>query len=190
MNYAEIKYCDIANGEGVRTTLFVSGCTHHCKNCFQPETWSFSYGEPFTQDVADQIIKSLDGPFVDGVTLLGGEPMEPDTQRALFPFVQALKVAHPDKTVWCYTGDTIEELLDSASPRHTEVTQDLLSLIDILVDGPFIEEEYDISLRFRGSRNQRIIDVPQTLKTGTICLWCDDAQYATHGWVDGSAQAS
>lgn len=184
MNYAEIKYCDIANGEGVRTTLFVSGCTHHCKNCFQPETWSFSFGREFTQETAQEIIKSLEGPFVDGITLLGGEPMEPETQRALLPFVKELKRTHPDKTVWCYTGDVFEDLMDPSSPRHTEATEELMGLIDVLVDGPFVEEEHDISLRFRGSRNQRIIAVPRTLETGEICLWRDDSQYATHAWVE------
>lgn len=184
MNYAEIKYCDIANGEGVRTTLFVSGCSHHCKNCFQPETWSFSYGEAFTDEVAADVIQSLEGPFVDGVTLLGGEPMEPENQRALLPFVKALKQAHPQKSVWCYTGDVFEDLMDPASNRHTEATEELMGLIDVLVDGPFIEAEHDISLRFRGSRNQRIIDVQKTLQSGEIHLWSDDSHYATHSWVE------
>ena len=172
MNYAEIKYCDIANGEGVRTTLFVSGCTHHCKNCFQPETWSFSFGEEFTDAVAQKIIASLEGSFVDGLTLLGGEPMEPDNQRALLPFVRTLKQTYPDKTIWCYTGDVFE---------------DLMSCIDILVDGPYVEAEHDITLRFRGSKNQRIIDVPATLASGSVCLWHDDSNYATHTWVDSGA---
>ena len=130
MNYAEIKYCDIANGEGVRTTLFVSGCTHHCKNCFQSETWSFSYGEEFTDAVAQKIIASLSGVFVDGITLLGGEPMEPENQRALLPFVRAAKQAYPEKTIWCYTGDVFEDLTNPESKRHTEATEELLTYID------------------------------------------------------------
>ena len=184
MNYAEIKYCDIANGEGVRTTLFVSGCRHRCKNCFQPETWSFSYGEEFDDEVAKKIIASLDGPFVDGLTLLGGEPMEPENQQAILPFLREVKQTYPKKTVWCYTGDIFEDLMNSDSERHTEATEELMSLIDILVDGPYIEAEHDITLRFRGSRNQRIIDVPATLASGSICLWNDDSNYATHTWVE------
>ena len=184
MNYAEIKYCDIANGEGVRTTLFVSGCRHHCKNCFQPETWSFSFGNEFSDEVAQAISDSLEGPFVDGITLLGGEPMEPENQRALLPFVRDIKRAHPDKTVWCYTGDLFEDLMDPASLRHTEVTEELMGLIDILVDGPFEQDKHDISLRFRGSYNQRIIDVPSTLVSGEIHLWHDDTHYATHTWIE------
>lgn len=187
MNYAEIKYCDIANGEGVRTTLFVSGCTHHCKNCFQPETWSFSFGEEFTDAVAQKIITSLEGSFVDGLTLLGGEPMEPDNQRALLPFVRTLKQTYPDKTIWCYTGDVFEDLMSPDSQRHTEVTEELMSCIDILVDGPYVEAEHDITLRFRGSKNQRIIDVPATLASGSVRLWHDDSNYATHTWVDSGA---
>ena len=184
MNYAEIKYCDIANGEGVRTTLFVSGCRHRCKNCFQPETWSFSYGEELDDEVAKKIIASLDGPFVDGLTLLGGEPMEPENQQALLPFLREVKQTYPKKTVWCYTGDIFEDLMNSDSERHTGATEELMSLIDILVDGPYIEAEHDITLRFRGSRNQRIIDVPATLASGSICLWNDDSNYATHTWVE------
>lgn len=184
MNYAEIKYCDIANGEGVRTTLFVSGCRHHCKNCFQPETWSFSYGEEFSDDVAQKIMASLESPFVDGITLLGGEPMEPENQRALLPFVRAVKQAYPDKTIWCYTGDVFEDLMNPESDRHTEATNELIACIDILVDGPYIEAEHDITLRFCGSKNQRIIDVPATLASGSVCLWSDDSHYATHSWVE------
>lgn len=184
MNYAEIKYCDIANGEGVRTTLFVSGCRHHCKNCFQPETWSFSYGNEFDSGIEQKILESLKGPFVDGITLLGGEPMEPENQRALLPFLRNVKQAYPNKTVWCYTGDVFEDLQDKNSNRHTEATDELLSLIDVLVDGPYVEAEHDISLRFRGSRNQRIIDVPSTLASGVVCLWNDDSNYATHTWVE------
>ena len=158
VNYANIKYRDIADGEGVRTTLFVSGCSHHCKNCFQPETWSFSYGQEFTPEVAREVLATLDEFFVDGLTFLGGEPMEPENQRGLLELARAAKAAHPEKTIWCYTGDVYEELVDPASPRRTEATDELLSLIDILIDGPYIEEQHDITLRFRGSSNQRVLD--------------------------------
>jgi anaerobic ribonucleoside-triphosphate reductase activating protein len=160
LNYSVIKYHDIANGTGVRTVLFVSGCTHHCKGCFQPQTWDFNYGEPFTEEVAQQIIDSLDDPFTEGLTLLGGEPMEPDNQRALLPMIRKIKKLHPDKNIWCYSGYTYET--DLAAPdgkAHCEVTDELLDTYDILVDGEFKLEEKDISLLFRGSRNQRILDL-------------------------------
>lgn len=180
MNYAEIKYCDIANGEGVRTTLFVSGCTHHCKNCFQPETWSFDFGELFTRETEDAIIESLEPSYIHGLTLLGGEPMEPENQRGLVEFLERLKRECPGKTVWCYTGDVYEDLIDGMSLRNTEVTDRVLACIDILVDGPYIEEEHDITLRFKGSRNQRIIDMNETRAAGELRLWVDDPLYATH----------
>lgn len=180
MNYANIKYRDIADGEGVRTTLFVSGCSHHCKNCFQPETWSFSYGEEFTPQVAEEVLATLDDFFVDGITFLGGEPMEPENQRGLLELARAAKAAHPEKTIWCYTGDVYEELVDPESPRHTEHTDELLTLIDVLVDGPYIEDLHDITLRFRGSSNQRVIDLNETRKAGKVMLWEDEAVYATH----------
>lgn len=183
MNYSAIKYFDIANGEGVRTTLFVSGCTHRCKNCFQPETWDFAHGEPFTPEVEQEVLDSLRPAYVDGLTLLGGEPMEPENQRALVGFVERVKAAYPEKTIWCYTGDVYEDLLDEESPRHTEVTKRLLDALDVLVDGPFVQELYDISLRFQGSTNQRVIDLAATRKAGQLVLWKDDAQYATHAWA-------
>ena len=179
MNYANIKYRDIADGEGVRTTLFVSGCSHHCKNCFQPETWSFSYGEEFTPEVAAEVLATLDDFFVDGLTFLGGEPMEPENQRGLLELARAAKAAHPEKTIWCYTGDVYEDLANPESPRHTEATDELLGLIDVLVDGPYIEEQHDITLRFRGSANQRVIDMGKTREAGKVVLWEDEAIYAT-----------
>ena len=178
MNYANIKYCDIADGEGVRTTLFVSGCSHHCKGCFQPETWSFSCGEPFTDEVARKILDSLAPSYIHGLTLLGGEPMEPVNQGALADLTDRVHAAYPDKTIWCYTGDVYEELLDG--PRHTADTDRLLGNIDILVDGPFVEEQKDITLRFRGSANQRIIDMNRTRAAGHAVLWEDDPIFATH----------
>ena len=173
MNYAAIKTCDIANGPGVRTSLFVSGCTHHCKGCFQPETWDFSYGEPFTQDVIDTILHSLEPAYVAGLTLLGGEPFEPENQRGLLPFLRLVRERLPGKTIWAFTGFTWEQLHTDGSHPRCEVTDELLSLVDVLVDGRFVEELHDISLRFRGSSNQRIIDVPRTLSSGGITLWED-----------------
>ena len=175
MNYAAIKTCDIANGPGVRTSLFVSGCTHHCKGCFQPETWDFSYGEPFTQDVIDTILHSLEPAYVAGLTLLGGEPFEPKNQRALLPFLRRVRRELPQKTIWSFTGFTWEELHDPAAYPRCEVTDELLSLLDVLVDGRYVDALHDISLRFRGSSNQRIIDVPKTLQSGTLTLWDERA---------------
>ena len=160
MNYASIRTCDIANGEGVRVTLFVSGCTHHCKGCFNPDQWDFDYGEPFTREVEDRILKELEPSFISGLTILGGEPMEPANQRALVPFLRRFEDVRRktgDKTLWVYTGCLLEELKDPASRWHTEVTDEFLSMIDVLVDGPFVEAQKDISLQFRGSANQRIL---------------------------------
>ena len=171
MNYAAIKTCDIANGPGVRTSLFVSGCTHHCKGCFQPETWDFSYGEPFTQDVIDTILHSLEPAYVAGLTLLGGEPFEPKNQRALLPFLRRVRRELPQKTIWSFTGFTWEELHDPAAYPRCEVTDAMLDCIDVLVDGRFREELKDISLQFRGSRNQRVIDMNETRRTGVITRW-------------------
>ena len=175
MNYATIKKTDIANGTGVRVSLFVSGCTHHCKGCFQPETWDFSYGEPFTQDVIDTILHSLEPAYVAGLTLLGGEPFEPKNQRALLPFLRRVRRELPQKTIWSFTGFTWEELHDPTAYPRCEVTDELLSLLDVLVDGRYVDALHDISLRFRGSSNQRIIDVPKTLQSGTLTLWDERA---------------
>ena len=171
MNYGNIKFFDIADGPGVRTSLFVSGCSHHCPGCFQPETWDFAFGEEFTPEVEDKIIASLAPDYVDGLTLLGGEPMEKVNQRALLPFVKRLKEAYPHKNIWCYTGYTLESDLLSESRARCEVTDELLSLIDVLVDGEFVEALRDLTLRFRGSRNQRLIDLPATLAKGETVLW-------------------
>ena len=172
MNYCEMKKCDIANGEGVRTTLFVSGCTNHCKECFQPATWDFGYGQPFTKEVEDEIIASLKPYFVNGLTLLGGEPFEPANQRALVPFLHRVREECPDKNIWCFSGFTLDKelLVDGSYPR-CEVTDEMLSMIDVLVDGRFVRELKDISLRFRGSSNQRLIDMNKTRQEGTIVLW-------------------
>ena len=173
MYYGEIKNCDIANGEGVRVTLFVSGCTNHCKNCFQPQTWAFDYGRPFTVETEETLLQMLTPAYINGLTLLGGEPFEPENQRALLPFLRLVRERLPNKTVWAFTGFTWEELHTDGSYPRCEVTDELLSLIDMLVDGRFEEELHDISLRFRGSSNQRVIDVPRTLTSGGITLWED-----------------
>lgn len=179
MNYATIKTCDIANGPGVRTSLFVSGCTHHCKNCFNAEAWDFDYGQPFTEDTAAHIFSQCAPGYVTGLSLLGGEPMEPQNQRALLPFIRQFRVRYPHKTVWCYSGYTWEQLTGE-SRAHCEVTDALLQLLDVLVDGPFVQDLHDITLRFRGSSNQRLIDVQKTLQSGTVTLWVDKAVYSTH----------
>lgn len=172
MNYCEIKYCDIANGEGVRTTLFVSGCTNHCEECFQPQTWDFGYGQPFTPEVEEAILASLKPYYVNGLTLLGGEPFEPKNQRALIPFLRRVREELPNKTIWCFSGFTLDgELWQDGSYPRCEVTDDMLALLDVLVDGRYVKELKDISLRFRGSSNQRIIDMPATLQSGKIVLW-------------------
>lgn len=171
MNYGEIKKCDIANGEGIRVTLFVSGCTHHCKGCFQPETWSFSYGKPFDEAAMQEIFKALTPYYVNGLTLLGGEPFEPENQRGLLPFLKEVRARFPEKNIWCYTGYTLENDLLSESRARCECTDEMLSLLDVLVDGEFIEEQKNISLPFRGSENQRIIDVKKTLATGEAVWW-------------------
>lgn len=168
MNYGEIKNCDIANGEGVRISLFVSGCTHHCKNCFNSETWDFNYGQPFTKEVEDKIIAMLSPDYIDGFSLLGGEPFEPNNQRALLSLLKRIKSQYPQKTVWCYTGYLFDDELLKESRARCEYTDEMLSLIDVLVDGEFKQDLYDISLSFRGSSNQRIINVPKSLESGNI----------------------
>ncbi len=170
MNYGEIKNYDIANGEGVRVSLFVSGCTHHCKNCFNPETWSFEYGKPFTKETEDYIIECLSPDYIDGLSLLGGEPFEPQNQEVLLPFLRKIKNELPNKNIWCYTGYLFDRELLSESRARCEFTDEMLSLIDVLVDGEFVQALHDISLAFRGSSNQRIIDVQKSLETGEVKL--------------------
>ena len=162
MNYATIKYCDIANGEGVRTSLFVSGCRRHCPNCFNAVAWDFNYGEPFTKEVRNKILESLAPGYINGLSLLGGEPFEPENQRELLPFVKNVKALYPSKTIWCYTGLTFEQILTHPSQRA------LLERVDVLVDGPFILAQRDPDLVFRGSANQRVIDVPASLRRGEV----------------------
>ena len=171
MHYGEIKNCDIANGEGVRVSLFVSGCTNHCENCFQPQTWDFCYGNPFTAETEEYLLSLLAPDYINGLTLLGGEPFEPENQRALLPFLRRVREQFPKKTIWAFSGFTLEEMQREGSYVRCEVTDDLLALVHVLVDGRFVQALYDISLRFRGSSNQRIIDIPATLARGEIVLW-------------------
>lgn len=170
MHYSVIKPVDIADGVGVRVTLFVSGCTHHCKGCFQPQTWAFDYGQPYTKETEDQLISLLSPSYIRGLTLLGGEPMEPDNQRALLPLLRRVRTELPKKDIWCYSGYTLDELT-GVSRARCEVTDELLSVIDVLVDGEFVEEKRNISLKFRGSENQRLIDLAATRKQGTVVLY-------------------
>lgn len=167
MNYATIKKHDIANGPGVRVSLFVSGCPHHCPGCFNEETWDFSYGQPYTLEAEEEVLTALSPSYIKGFSLLGGEPFVPEHQKALLPLVQKIRVQMPDKTVWAYSGYLWETL------PNRDKKDGLLPLIDVLVDGPFVEAEKDLNLRFCGSGNQRIIDVPASLKQGQIVLWRD-----------------
>lgn len=161
MNFSAIKHFDIANGVGVRTTLFVSGCRLRCPGCFNSEAWDFASGKSFTREVEDALIESLRPSFIDGLSILGGEPFEPENQAGLVDFIERVRAELPTKSIWMYSGHTWEELY--LDPWHTPVTDRILSCIDVLVDGPWHQDEYDITLRFRGSKNQRIIDVPATL---------------------------
>ena len=181
MHYGEIKNCDIANGEGVRVTLFVSGCTNHCKNCFQPQTWDFNYGKPFTEETEAELFRLLSPRYIRGLTLLGGEPFEPENQRALLPFLRKLRRELPEKTVWAFTGFTWEELHTEGSHPRCEVTDELLSLIDVLVDGRYVEELKDIGLRFRGSSNQRLLDLKATRASGKLTLLPDQDRHGRKG---------
>ena len=171
MNYAEIKTTDIANGEGVRVSLFVSGCRRHCKNCFNRMTWDFSYGRPFTEQTEEQLLNALSPDHIAGLTLLGGDPFEPENQSALLPFLKKVRARYPHKSIWCYTGYTFSEGALAEPQANCEATRELISLLDVLIDGPFVEELKDIRLKFRGSSNQRVIDVKNTLASGKVVLY-------------------
>ncbi|MBN2934968.1 anaerobic ribonucleoside-triphosphate reductase activating protein [Mogibacterium sp.] len=171
MHYGEIKNCDIANGIGVRVSLFVSGCTNHCEGCFQPETWDFNYGNDFTEETENRILEMLAPDYICGLTVLGGEPFEPENQRVLVDFLRKVRRKYPEKSIWCFTGFTLEMLETEGTHCHCEVTEEMLSLIDVLVDGRFDKNKKNISLRFRGSENQRLIDLNLTRECGTLTLW-------------------
>lgn len=172
MNVAEIKTNDIANGEGVRTSLFVSGCRHKCPDCFNYMAWDFEYGKPYTKETENEILESVKPGWIAGISLLGGEPFEPENQETLLSLVRRFKKEFPLKTVWCYSGFTIEEITgEKPSRAYTEISKELLGMIDVLVDGRFVKELKNISLKFRGSENQRVIDVRKTLSQNKIVLY-------------------
>ena len=171
MNYGAIKKRDIANGPGVRVSLFVSGCTHHCPGCFNAEAWDFGYGQPFTSAEEDTIVAALAPAHIKGLSLLGGEPFEPANQRGLLPLLRRVKETYPHKEIWCYSGYTLDGELWRDSRARCEVTDEMLSYLDILVDGRFEQDKKDLSLRFRGSSNQRIINVPKSIASGEVVLW-------------------
>lgn len=171
MNYGKIKPRDIADGPGIRVSLFVSGCRHHCKGCFNPETWSFSYGKPYTAAVEEEILAALGKSYIRGLTLLGGEPFEPENQPQLLELTKKVRAAYPEKTIWCYTGYTLERDILSGKLGPGAVTLELLRTIDVLVDGEFHEGEKNPGLRFRGSENQRVLDVKKTLAAGEAVLY-------------------
>ena len=173
MNYAVIKNCDIANGPGVRVSLFVSGCTHRCKGCFNEVAWDFDYGQPFTQQTVDQILVMLAPDYIKGLTLLGGEPFEPQNQPAIVDLLRQVKAAFPPKTVWAFSGYLFDRDILPGKLGDPALTREYLSYLDVLVDGPFVENQKDMTLRFRGSSNQRVIDVPASLASGQIVLWQD-----------------
>lgn len=170
MHYGEIKKFDIANGEGVRVSLFVSGCRNQCPGCFQPQTWNFEFGHLYTAKTEQEILQALQPAYIAGLTVLGGEPFEPENQRDLLPLLQKVRKLFPEKDIWCYTGYLLDQDLLEGGRRHCEVTDDLLACLDVLIDGPFMEEKKDLGLQFRGSSNQRIIDVPRSLQNMEV-VW-------------------
>lgn len=174
MNYATIKSFDVANGPGVRVSLFVSGCTHKCKGCFNAEAWDFNYGEEFTNETLNKIIEYLKPDYIAGFSLLGGEPFEPQNQIVLSEILSKIKEIYPNKTIWCYTGYNFEKDLCSGKLCDRKITEKMLDNIDVLVDGKFVEELKNLKLRFKGSENQRIIDVQKSRKENKIILWDGD----------------
>ncbi len=173
MNYAAIKKIDVANGPGVRVSLFVSGCTHHCKGCFNPETWDFKYGNNFTTEVEDEILEALKPDYIKGLSILGGEPFEPVNQKGLLPLLRRYKEQYPGKTIWCYTGYDFEKDILTGRLGPWEITEEMLSYIDILVDGEFVIEKKNPNLRFRGSENQLVIRVADSLSQDKLVRWDD-----------------
>ena len=173
MNYATIKNCDIANGPGVRVSLFVSGCTHRCPGCFNEVAWDFDYGEPFTRETIDTILNMLAPAHIKGLTLLGGEPFEPRNQGPIVELLRQVKAKYPEKTVWAFSGYLFDKDILSGKLGEWEITKEYLSYLDVLVDGPFVQAKKNLNLRFRGSENQRLIDVPASLAAGEVILWQD-----------------
>ena len=173
MNYATIKNCDIANGPGVRVSLFVSGCRHRCKGCFNEVAWDFNYGEHFTQDTVNRILEMLSPDYIQGITLLGGEPFEPENQPAIVDLLRQIKTRYPHKSVWAFSGYLFDKDILAGRLGPWELTREYIGYLDVLVDGPFVMEKKDLTLRFRGSSNQRLIDVPASLAKGEIVLWED-----------------
>ncbi len=173
MYYGNIKKYDIADGLGVRVTLFCSGCTNHCEGCFQKETWNFRYGKLYTEETEAEILKALEPSYIQGLTLLGGEPFEPENQRVLVTLLRKVRNEMPQKDIWSYTGFIYEKDLLPGERKHTEVTEEMLSYLDVLVDGPFVLSRKDISLKFRGSSNQRVLDMKKTLAAGKAVLYLD-----------------
>ena len=173
MNYATIKNCDIANGPGVRVSLFVSGCTHHCKGCFNEVAWDFDYGQPFTQETINLILDMMKPNYIKGITLLGGEPFEPQNQPSLVELLRQIKAAYPQKSIWAYSGYLFDKDILAGKLGDPAVTREFVSYLDVLVDGRFVLEKKNLSLRFRGSSNQRIIHVPSSLEKGEVVLWED-----------------
>ena len=174
VNYAAIKTHDVANGPGVRVSLYVSGCTHHCKECFNPETWDFIYGTYFDSKAEEQILSALEPSYIRGFSLLGGEPFEPENQKILVGLLRHVKEQYPNKKVWCYSGYLFDKDINAGKLRDPAITKEMLSYIDVLVDGEFHIAEKDLNLRFKGSSNQRIIDVPASLASGAIKLWNEE----------------
>ena len=171
MNYAKIKWYDISNGPGVRVSLYVSGCRNHCKNCFNPETWDFNYGEKFTADTEESILKGMDKDYIKGFTLLGGDPFEPENAEILAPFMEKMRKRFPKKSLWCFTGYDFEADLLTGKKGDADTVMRILKCLDVLVDGKFVEELKDLSLLFRGSSNQRIILVKPSLEHDEVILW-------------------
>lgn len=173
MNYATIKPTDVANGPGVRVTLFVSGCTHGCRGCFNSEAWDFGYGQEFTDQTQEELLRLLSPEYIVGLTLLGGEPMEPPNQAGLLPFIKKVRGQFPQKTIWCFTGYDFEKDIMRKMFPASEVTRELVPLFDVMVDGKFVEEKKNLRLKFRGSENQRILDVKRSLAAGAAA-WCEE----------------
>lgn len=180
MNYAAIKTFDIANGPGIRTSVFVSGCTRHCKECFQPQTWDFDYGTPFTEETMSEILASLSPAHIAGLTVLGGEPFEPQNQAGVAALVKRVREVYPQKSIWAFTGYLLDAELLAGKVGDFAVVQEILSCLDVLVDGPFQIELKDLTLRFRGSSNQRLIDMEKTLSNGAVTLWDDGYRRGGH----------